>query len=161
LTPPAPSAKDNRIDIVAQLLTELHEELGMTPETVSHPQPLCIVEHGESHVLDLGIGLTHPPHRTRNPRHPHPRRQRRIRPTADRPPPRIARLPRPVRTPAQSPGASVSAKAWTTSSDQRSASLKKKQKTFIRSASWELADKRVKPEKFVGFTPLHIKNLKG
>ena len=55
---PGALREDNRIDILAQLLTELHEELGMTPDTVSHPQPLCIVEHGESHVLDLGIGLT-------------------------------------------------------------------------------------------------------
>lgn len=47
-----------RIDIIAQLLTELHEELGLTPDTVHTPQPLCIVEHGESHVLDLGIALT-------------------------------------------------------------------------------------------------------
>ena len=29
----------------------------MTPDTVHSPRPLCIVEHGQSHVLDLGIGL--------------------------------------------------------------------------------------------------------
>jgi hypothetical protein len=61
--PPAgsvdPSAlrAEGRIDILAQLLTELHEELGMTPDTIHTPEPLCIVEHSESHVLDLGIGL--------------------------------------------------------------------------------------------------------
>ena len=54
---PGALREDGRIDIVAQLLTELHEELGMAPDTVHAPQPLCIVEHGESHVLDLGIGL--------------------------------------------------------------------------------------------------------
>jgi hypothetical protein len=48
---------EGRVDVVAQLLTELEEELGMGPGTVSDPRPLCIVEHGGSHVLDFGIAV--------------------------------------------------------------------------------------------------------
>ena len=54
---PSCAGPEGRVDPVAQLLTELTEELGLPPEAVHAPRPLCIVEHAESHVLDLGITL--------------------------------------------------------------------------------------------------------
>jgi hypothetical protein len=46
---------DGSIDLTGQLLKELAEELGIGAETVSTPQPLCVVEHPGSHVSDLGM----------------------------------------------------------------------------------------------------------
>jgi hypothetical protein len=48
---------DGTVDVVGQLLTELREELGMAADSVRAPRLLGIVEHGGSHVLDLGIAL--------------------------------------------------------------------------------------------------------
>ena len=48
---------DGTVDIRRQLLRELHEELGLPPDAVNEPQPLCIVEHPGSHVSDLGLAL--------------------------------------------------------------------------------------------------------
>jgi hypothetical protein len=45
------------VDPLYQLHEELREELGLGPETVHNPRPLCLVEHPGSHVLDLGIAL--------------------------------------------------------------------------------------------------------
>ena len=47
-----------RIDLQAQLLTELREELGLDPADVDDPTPLCVVEHPGSHVCDLGLAIT-------------------------------------------------------------------------------------------------------
>jgi hypothetical protein len=53
---------DGTIDVLHQLMAELHEELGLPPEAVAEPRLLCLVEHAGSHVLDLGISLrTHWP----------------------------------------------------------------------------------------------------
>lgn len=49
---------DGSIDLVGQILTELTEELGLAPDQVSNPRPLCAVEHPGSRVTDLGISLT-------------------------------------------------------------------------------------------------------
>ncbi len=49
---------DGSIDLVGQILTELTEELGLAPDQVTNPRPLCAVEHPGSRVTDLGIGLT-------------------------------------------------------------------------------------------------------
>jgi len=49
---------DGVADLTRQLLSELHEELGLPPEAVDDPRPLCIVEHPGSHVSDLGLALT-------------------------------------------------------------------------------------------------------
>lgn len=46
------------VDVIAQFLTELEEELGLPSEAVANATPLCIVEHAGSHVLDLGIAVT-------------------------------------------------------------------------------------------------------
>jgi hypothetical protein len=48
---------DGTVDIRRQLLHELHEELGLPPDAVGEPRPLCIVEHPGSHVSDLGLAL--------------------------------------------------------------------------------------------------------
>jgi hypothetical protein len=52
---PGVAGPEGRVDVVGQLLVELGEELGLPPDAVRDPTPLCIVEHGGSHVLDLGI----------------------------------------------------------------------------------------------------------
>jgi hypothetical protein len=49
---------DGTVDLVAQVLTELTEELGIGPDQVEPPRPLCVVEHPGSHVSDVGIALT-------------------------------------------------------------------------------------------------------
>jgi hypothetical protein len=38
-----------------QLLGELQEELGLSPDMVGEPRPLCIVEHPGSRVSDFGL----------------------------------------------------------------------------------------------------------
>jgi hypothetical protein len=48
---------DGVVDLRRQLLSELQEELGLSPDTVGEPRPLCIVEHPGSHVADLGLAL--------------------------------------------------------------------------------------------------------
>lgn len=51
-------AADGTVDLAAQVLTELAEELGIQPDRVAPPRLLCVVEHPGSHVSDVGIGLT-------------------------------------------------------------------------------------------------------
>jgi hypothetical protein len=54
--PSAVSAEDT-VDLRAQVLTELTEELGIRPDQVETPRLLCAVEHPGSHVTDIGIAL--------------------------------------------------------------------------------------------------------
>jgi hypothetical protein len=49
---------DGVVDLRHQLLDELQEELGLSPDMVGEPRPLCIVEHPGSHVSDLGLALS-------------------------------------------------------------------------------------------------------
>ncbi len=49
---------DGRVDLRRQLLGELREELGLAAEDVGEPRPLCIVEHSDSHVSDLGLAIS-------------------------------------------------------------------------------------------------------
>jgi len=49
--------EDGVVDLRRQLLSELQEELGLSPDVVDEPQPLCLVEHPGSHVSDLGLAL--------------------------------------------------------------------------------------------------------
>lgn len=44
-------------DYTLQILAELHEELGLDREAVSDIVPFCLIEDGESHVIDIGIAL--------------------------------------------------------------------------------------------------------
>ena len=53
----AQARPNGAVDALAALLAELREELGLDAEAVCDPQPLAIVEHAASHVLDLGIAL--------------------------------------------------------------------------------------------------------
>jgi hypothetical protein len=50
-------AEDGTVDLRRQLLDELREELGLPPDAMDKPRPLCIVEHPGSHVSDLGLAL--------------------------------------------------------------------------------------------------------
>ncbi len=54
---PGAARAEGRVDALHQVLTELHEELGLPAAAVGDPRFLCIVEHPGSHVLDLGILL--------------------------------------------------------------------------------------------------------
>lgn len=54
---PGVARGEGDVDVIAQLLTELDEELGLPPEAVTDATPLCLVEHAGSHVLDLGIAV--------------------------------------------------------------------------------------------------------
>jgi 8-oxo-dGTP pyrophosphatase MutT (NUDIX family) len=53
---------EGAVDVVAALLTELTEELGLPVAAMRDARPLCIVEHAVSgvgsHVLDMGVSLT-------------------------------------------------------------------------------------------------------
>jgi hypothetical protein len=51
-------APDGSVDLAAQLLRELDEELGLSPTGIGKPIPLCVVEHPGSHVSDCGLVLT-------------------------------------------------------------------------------------------------------
>ena len=46
-----------RVDYRAQILTELHEEIGVGVDDVSSVRPFCLVDDLESHVLDIGIAM--------------------------------------------------------------------------------------------------------
>jgi hypothetical protein len=48
---------EGAVDLRAQMLTELAEELGLRPDQVDPPRVLCAVEHPGSHVTDIGIAL--------------------------------------------------------------------------------------------------------
>lgn len=48
---------DGVVALGRQLLAELQEELGLAPDDVDAPVPLCVVEHPGSHVSDLGMAL--------------------------------------------------------------------------------------------------------
>jgi hypothetical protein len=49
--------EDGVVHLRRQLLSELEEELGLSPDVVDDPRPLCIVEHPGSHVSDFGLAL--------------------------------------------------------------------------------------------------------
>ncbi len=49
--------EDGVVHLRRQLLGELQEELGLSPDVVDDPRPLCFVEHPGSHVSDLGLAL--------------------------------------------------------------------------------------------------------
>ena len=48
---------DGSVDVLYAVYSELREEVGLQANAVHHPCPLAIVEHGGSHLLDLGIVL--------------------------------------------------------------------------------------------------------
>jgi hypothetical protein len=48
---------DGSIDFERQVLEELQEELGLSPNLIVGLTPLCLVEHPETHVTDFGIEM--------------------------------------------------------------------------------------------------------
>jgi hypothetical protein len=48
------------VDFRAQILAELHEELGIDADLVSSVCPFCLVENLDTHVLDIGIAMKSP-----------------------------------------------------------------------------------------------------
>jgi hypothetical protein len=54
---PGAVGADGMVDLRAQMLTELTEELGIRADQVEPPTLLCAVEHPGSHVTDIGIAL--------------------------------------------------------------------------------------------------------
>ncbi|HET8995973.1 MAG TPA: hypothetical protein VFN42_04835, partial [Acetobacteraceae bacterium] len=50
-------AADGTVDLYHQLQLELQEELGLPPDSVGAPRPLCVAEHADTHVSDLGLLL--------------------------------------------------------------------------------------------------------
>jgi 8-oxo-dGTP pyrophosphatase MutT (NUDIX family) len=46
---------DGCIDLRRHALRELEEELGVRPDQIAAMQPICLIEHPGSHVLDLGF----------------------------------------------------------------------------------------------------------
>jgi hypothetical protein len=51
---------DGTADIRGQILAELREEVGLTPDQVDEVVPFCLIEDDESHTLDIGIALAAP-----------------------------------------------------------------------------------------------------
>jgi len=49
-----------RIDYLSQMLTELHQEIGITSSFVSSIRPFCLVDDVDAHVLDIGIAIKSP-----------------------------------------------------------------------------------------------------
>jgi len=54
---PRAAGADGAIDLYRHLFTELEEELGWSAADILALQPLCMIEHAGSHVLDLGFGI--------------------------------------------------------------------------------------------------------
>ena len=54
---PSAVAADRSVDLAAQVMTELTEEVGIQPDQVAPPRALCVVEHPGSHVSDVGFAL--------------------------------------------------------------------------------------------------------
>jgi hypothetical protein len=53
-------AEETEIDYRAQILTELHEEIGISSDSVSSVTPFCLVENLDSHVLDIALRIEAP-----------------------------------------------------------------------------------------------------
>lgn len=48
---------DGTVDFARQVLEELQEELGLSPDLIVGLTPLCLVEHPGTHVTDFGIEM--------------------------------------------------------------------------------------------------------
>jgi hypothetical protein len=48
------------LDYRAQILTELHEEIGIGSDSVASIRPFCLVDDLDSHVLDIGLMMESP-----------------------------------------------------------------------------------------------------
>ena len=49
--------EDGTVDLFRQLRLELQEELGLPEDSIGAPRPLCVAEHPDTHVSDLGLLL--------------------------------------------------------------------------------------------------------
>lgn len=45
------------VDLSSQILTELHQEVGIKSDFASSVNPFCLVDDTDSHVLDIGIAI--------------------------------------------------------------------------------------------------------
>lgn len=50
----------DNVDFLSQILTELHQEIGIKSSCVSSIKPFCLVDDTDSHVLDIGIAMESP-----------------------------------------------------------------------------------------------------
>jgi hypothetical protein len=48
------------VDFISQILTELHQEIGVKSAFISSINPFCLVDDTDSHVLDIGIAIESP-----------------------------------------------------------------------------------------------------
>src|SRR3990167_8022635 len=46
-----------KVDFLSQILSELHQEIGIQSSFVSSIHPFCLVDDKNSHVLDIGISI--------------------------------------------------------------------------------------------------------
>ncbi len=49
---------DDRIDLQGQILQEMEEETGLTPNQVASVEPWCLVEDDQSHVIEAVLRIT-------------------------------------------------------------------------------------------------------
>jgi hypothetical protein len=47
----------SQVDYISQILTELHQEVGINSDSITKINPFCLVDDSDSHVLDIGIAM--------------------------------------------------------------------------------------------------------
>jgi len=57
---PSMRTTNGAIDFTRHVLSELHEEVGISIEKVTAVQPLCVVEDTDRHLFDIAVSLTTP-----------------------------------------------------------------------------------------------------
>jgi hypothetical protein len=49
---------EGNCDYIAEILKELHEEIGVDPDLLSTVTPFCLIDDLDTHVLDIGIAMS-------------------------------------------------------------------------------------------------------